>query len=68
MGLEKITRKMIDEAISNQRRDGVITVKNSVETGFIDLDYALGGLRRGETYILSGRPAMGKTTFALNLK
>lgn len=65
--LEKITRNLINEAISNQKRAGQILVNDAVETGYLDLDYALGGLRRGETYILGGRPAMGKTAFAVNM-
>ena len=65
--LEKITRNLINEAISNQKRAGQILVNDAVETGYLDLDYALGGLRRGETYILGGRPAMGKKAFSINL-
>ena len=65
--LEKITRNLINEAIRNQKRAGQILVNDAVETGYLDLDYALGGLRRGETYILGGRPAMGKKAFSINL-
>ena len=38
-----------------------------VPTGFIDLDRQLGGLRPGQLIIVAARPAMGKTSFALNL-
>jgi len=38
-----------------------------VPTGFIDLDRKLGGLRPGQLIIIAARPAMGKTSFALNL-
>jgi replicative DNA helicase len=38
-----------------------------VPTGFIDLDRKLGGLRPGQLIIVAARPAMGKTSFALNL-
>ena len=38
-----------------------------VPTGFIDLDRKLGGLRPGQLVIVAARPAMGKTSFALNL-
>ena len=37
-------------------------------TGFRDLDEKLGGgLRGGELVVVAGRPAMGKTAFALNI-
>lgn len=43
------------------------TVK-AIPTGFRDLDDKLGGgLRGGELVIVAGRPAMGKTAFALNI-
>jgi replicative DNA helicase len=36
-------------------------------TGFIDLDKKLCGLREEQLIIVAGRPAMGKTTFAMNI-
>ncbi|WP_440993531.1 replicative DNA helicase [Cysteiniphilum litorale] len=36
-------------------------------TGFIDLDNKLCGLREEQLIIVAGRPAMGKTTFAMNI-
>jgi len=38
-----------------------------VRTGFKDLDEKTGGLQRSDLVILAGRPAMGKTSLALNL-
>lgn len=38
-----------------------------LETGFSDLDKRLQGLQAGQLIILAARPAMGKTTLALNL-
>ena len=38
-----------------------------VSTGFNDIDRMLGGLKRGQTYLLGSRQGMGKTTFALNV-
>ena len=67
MGLEKMNMEMIREATENQRRNGGILAPGALTTGYIDLDYALGGLRPGEIYLLAGRPRMGTTTFALNL-
>ncbi len=37
-----------------------------IATGFPTVDAALGGLEDGKLYIIGGRPAMGKTAFALN--
>ena len=36
-------------------------------TGFADFDKMTGGLQKGAVYILAARPAMGKTSFALNI-
>ena len=36
-------------------------------TGFVDLDEMTSGLHPGELIIVAGRPAMGKTSFALNI-
>jgi len=36
-------------------------------TGFVDLDEKTSGLQKGELIIIAGRPAMGKTSFGLNV-
>jgi replicative DNA helicase len=36
-------------------------------TGFADFDRMTGGLRPGDLVIVAGRPAMGKSTFAVNM-
>lgn len=38
-----------------------------VRSGFTDLDEKTGGLQRSDLIIVAGRPAMGKTSFALNI-
>jgi replicative DNA helicase len=38
-----------------------------VPTGFIDLDSLLTGLHSGELIVVGARPAMGKTSFAMNI-
>ena len=40
---------------------------NSISTGFSELDKCLKGMRGGELLLVGGRPAMGKTSFALNI-
>ena len=37
-----------------------------VPTGFSDLDVLTGGLQRGDLIVIAGRPAMGKSTLAVN--
>ena len=38
-----------------------------LDTGFVDLNNATGGLRNGELITIAGRPAMGKSAFALDI-
>lgn len=38
-----------------------------IATGFRDLDQLTGGLFGGQMIVIAGRPAMGKTAFALNM-
>lgn len=38
-----------------------------IPSGFRDLDTALGGLVRGDLFILAARPAFGKSTLAMNI-
>lgn len=41
--------------------------QGAVDTGFIDFDEKIGGLRNSELVILAARPSMGKTAMALNI-
>ena len=38
-----------------------------IPTGFTDLDRGLGNLQRGDLFILAARPALGKSTLAMNI-
>lgn len=40
---------------------------SGVPSGFYDLDAKLNGLQKSDLIIIAGRPAMGKTTFAVNI-
>lgn len=42
-------------------------VVTGVPTGFTDLDRLTKGMHPGELIVVAGRPAMGKTTFAMNI-
>ncbi|MBF0448568.1 MAG: replicative DNA helicase [Magnetococcales bacterium] len=46
-----------------QRKESI----TGVPTGFTDLDRMLAGLQPSDLIILAGRPAMGKTSFAMNV-
>lgn len=41
--------------------------QQGMSTGFIVLDQTMGGLRKGHVCVVAGRPAMGKTSFAVNV-
>jgi len=55
------TMKDIEEIASS--RESVI----GVPSGFVDLDKKIGGFRPGQFIVVAARPAMGKTSFALNI-
>jgi replicative DNA helicase len=60
---EIVTQLMMDlEAMRNSTKEAP-----AIRTGFIDLDGKLGGLHPTDLIILAARPAMGKTSLALNL-
>lgn len=54
----------IQQLEQRHENDGSLT---GVPTGFEKLDEATMGLQKGELYIIGGRPAMGKSTLALNI-
>src|SRR3989344_8825939 len=56
----------LDEAIIRitTQHDGSL---RGHKTGYLDLDNTLGGLQRSDLIILSARPSVGKTAFAVNL-
>ncbi len=56
--------KAIDDLDFRFNNGGAIT---GLETGFADLDRKTAGLHAGDLVILAGRPAMGKTTIAMNV-
>ncbi len=64
VSLEKLLEQAYNdiEELSTQGNELI-----GVPTGFIDVDKRLAGLRGGNLVILAARPAVGKTSFALNL-
>jgi replicative DNA helicase len=66
-GLLHIKEVLVDtfnrlEELYNQK--GYIT---GIATGFTDLDYKTAGLQNSDLILVAARPAMGKTSFALNI-
>ena len=52
---------MIDKAAGS---DGDVT---GIPSGFTEIDKITGGFQRSDLIILAARPAMGKSSFALNI-
>ena len=56
-------QKALDAIQRALENDGVI----GLSTGFTDLDKCLLGLKKNELIVVAGRPAMGKSAFAMNI-
>lgn len=65
MSITKINTEITMDIVNAMQNGKAFT---GIKTGYIDLDYALGGgLEKGKVYLVAGRPAMGKTAFATNI-
>lgn len=62
--MSEVILTTLDEIQELARLRGEIA---GVPTGFIDLDSLLTGLHPGELIVVGARPAMGKTSFAMNI-
>ncbi|MBI1758074.1 MAG: replicative DNA helicase [Actinobacteria bacterium] len=62
--LEQLLTETMDEIDLISSRGGV---SNGVPTGFADLDQLTNGLHPGQMIIVAARPALGKSTLALDL-
>jgi replicative DNA helicase len=60
---EDILPGLISELDKVSQGEGV----KGLSSGFKSLDKKLGGLREEQLIVVAGRPAMGKTTFAMNI-
>ena len=61
-------RTMIEQSLDRlemlyERGEGI----TGTPTGFVDLDDLLSGMQPNALYVIGARPAMGKTSFALNI-
>ena len=57
----KETINQIDDLVANQGK------LSGISTGFTELDKKTNGLQKSDLIIVAARPAMGKTSFAMNL-
>lgn len=62
MSIYKLDSELIHKVEQEMMSEGA-----GLPTGFVELDYCLGGLQKGNLYVVGGRPGMGKTAFALNV-
>ena len=66
VSIQPILKQVVDRVQELYDRDNPQEV-TGVPTGLVDLDAKTSGLQPSDMIIVAGRPAMGKTTFALNL-
>ena len=62
VAMKDIIKSSIEMIDTLYQRKGMIT---GMPTGFIELDQQLAGLQPAELIVVAGRPAMGKSSFAL---
>ena len=62
--ISQVVLRALDEISKASKQEGHIT---GIETGFRDLDFKTAGLQKSELILIAARPAMGKTSFVLNL-
>lgn len=61
---EELFAKTLNEIEKRFQNGGEIP---GMQTGFVDFDKATNGLKKGELFVIGGRPSMGKTLIALNM-
>ena len=57
--------KTLDSVIQGLKQDKSVKIKKL--TGFLDIDYALNQISKDSLITIAARPAMGKTSFILNM-
>jgi len=69
-GLKKAENIWETTEKSIQRLHGIYTRNPEaigIPTGFANIDRYIGGLRKGEVFVLAARPSIGKTALAMNI-
>ncbi len=62
--IKELLKESLDQIQRLAETDGTIT---GTATGYSELDENTSGLNAGDLIIVAGRPAMGKTTFSMNI-
>jgi replicative DNA helicase len=64
VGMDEIVKESFRTIDQLSQSKDVVT---GLPTGFVDIDEMTSGLQKGELVIVAARPAMGKTSFCLNV-
>jgi len=64
VGMREIVKESFRTIDQLSQSKDVVT---GLATGFVDIDEMTSGLQKGDLVIVAGRPAMGKTSFCLNI-
>ena len=64
LGMPEIVKESFRTIDQLSQSKDVVT---GLPTGFVDIDYMTSGLQKGDLVIVAARPAMGKTSFCLNV-
>ena len=62
--MQRVTVNVIRDIEEASKREGRIA---GLPMGFLDLDFKLAGMKKGELIIVAARPGLGKTAFGLNI-
>ncbi|MBQ7751665.1 MAG: replicative DNA helicase [Clostridia bacterium] len=62
--IKDIIMSTYEEIVENSKSTGKTV---GLDTGFDELNYRTGGFRGGQLILIGGRPAMGKSSFAVNI-
>ena len=62
--IRQVVLNVLDKIEAASKISGAVT---GIPSGFVDLDYKTAGFQPSDLILLAARPAMGKTSFVLNL-
>lgn len=62
--MRAVLRSVVEDIEQRWQNHGQI---QGLSTGFVDVDQRWQGMRSGDLIVIAGRPAMGKTTLAMNI-
>ncbi len=62
--VDQLLVELVDRVTDAAEQQAEVT---GLRTGFYDIDRFVGGLHPGDVHVVAARPAMGRTTFVLNI-